>query len=67
MGRAHKFDKLIAEKCVEDASKYIYYIFRRGVFWLVIAKCQIELCSARSLIVFWNVCDLVEISEDFDG
>ena len=32
MGRAHKFDKLIAEKCVEDASKYIYYIFMQGVF-----------------------------------
>ena len=31
------------------------------------SQCQIELCSARSLIIFWNVCDLVVISEDFDG
>ena len=31
---------------------------RREVFWLVITECQIELCSAVSLIVNWNVCDL---------
>ena len=24
MGRAHVFDKLIAEKCVEEASEYIW-------------------------------------------
>ena len=24
MGRAHKFDKLIDEKCVEEASEYIW-------------------------------------------
>ena len=24
MGRAHEFDKLIAEKCVEEASEYIW-------------------------------------------
>ena len=33
MGRAHEFDKLIAEKCVEDASEYIWLrIEARSVF-----------------------------------
>ena len=33
MGRAHKFDKLIDEKCVEEASEYIWLrIEARSVF-----------------------------------
>ena len=62
MGRAHKFDKLIAEKCVEDASKYIYYIFRRGVFRLVNRKVSNWIVfrekSDSFLKCLWFSCDL---------
>ena len=53
--------------CVEDASEYIW--LRLEARRVLIGKSQIvkELwSSARSLIIFWNVFDLV-ISEDFDG
>ena len=53
-----KYDKLIAEKCVEDASEYISLRWEEGSFLIGNQKCQIELCSAISLIVYWNVCDL---------
>ena len=38
MGRAHKFDKLIAEKCVEDASEYIW--LRLEAMSVLIGKSQ---------------------------
>ena len=67
MGKAHEFDKLIAEKCVEDASEYIWLRIEARSVFIGKSQCQIELCTARSLIIFWNVCDLVVISDDFDG
>ena len=50
-----KYDKLIAEKCVEDASKYICLRWEEGSFLIGNQKCQIKLCFAIILIVFWNV------------
>ena len=53
-----KYDKLIAEKCVEDASEYIWLRWEARSVLISKSQCQIELCSAITLIVFWNVCDL---------
>ena len=55
MGRAQVYDKLIAEKCVEDASEYICLRWYARSVLLVIELCQIKLCSAITVIVFWNV------------
>ena len=58
MGRALVYDKLIAEKCVEDASEYIW--LRLEARSLLIGKSQsvkLNCVSAKGLIVFWNVCD----------
>ena len=67
MGRALVYDKLIAEKVVEDASEYIWLRLDARSVFIGKSQCQIETCSARSLIIFWNVCDLVVISKDFEG
>ena len=53
--------------CVEDASEYIWLRLEARSVFIGKSQCQIQLCSARSLIFFWNVCDLIVISEDFDG
>ena len=53
-----KDDKLIAEKCVEDASEYIWLRWEARSVLISKSQCQIELCSAITLIVFRNVCDL---------
>ena len=53
-----KYDKLIAEKCVEDASEYIWLRWEARSDLISKSQCQIELCSTITLIVFWNVCDL---------
>ena len=50
-----KDDKLIAEKCVEDASEYIWLRWEARSVLIGNRKCQIKLCSAMTLIVFWNV------------
>ena len=50
-----KYDKLIAEKCVEDASEYIWLRWEARSVLIGNRKYQIKLCSAISLIVFWNV------------
>ena len=55
MGRAIVYDKLTAEKCVEDASEYIWLRWEARSVLICIRKCQIKLYSAISLIVFWNV------------
>ena len=52
------YDKLIAEKCVEDASEYIWLRWEARSVLIGNRKCQIELCSAISLIDFWNVWNL---------
>ena len=49
------YDKLIAEKCVEDASEYIWLRWEARSVLISKSQCQIELCSAITLIVFWNV------------
>ena len=41
-----KYDKLIAEKCVEDASEYIWLRWEAKSFLIGNRKCQIKLCSA---------------------
>ena len=62
MGRAHKFDKLIDEKCVEEASEYIWLrIEARSVFignrkvsnWNVFRE-----KSDNFLKCLWFSCDL---------
>ena len=58
MGRASVYDKLIAEKCVEDASEHIWLRWEARSVLISTSQSQIELCSAITLIVFWNVCDL---------
>ena len=50
-----KYDKLIAEKCVEDASEYIWLRWEARSVLIGNRKYQIKLCSAISLTVFWNV------------
>ena len=55
MGRAIVYDKLTAEKCVEDASEYIWLRWEARSVLIGNRKCQIKLYSAISLIVFWNV------------
>ena len=55
MGRELVYDKLTAEKCVEDASEYIWLRWEARSVLIGNRKCQIKLCSAISLIVFWNV------------
>ena len=55
MGRALVYDKLTAEKCVEDASEYIWLRWEARSVLIGNRKYQIKLCSAISLIVFWNV------------
>ena len=55
MGRALVYDKLTAEKCVEDASEYIWLRWEAKSFLIGNRKCQIKLCSAIILIVFLNV------------
>ena len=55
IGRELVYDKLIAEKCVEDASEYIWLRWEARSVLIGNRKCQIKLCSAISLIVFWNV------------
>ena len=55
-----KYDKLIAEKCVEDASEYIWLRWEARSVLISKSQCQIELCSAITLIVFWNVCDILD-------
>ena len=52
MGRAQVYDKLIAEKCGEDASEYICLRWEVRSFLIGNRKCQIKLCSAIILIVF---------------
>ena len=58
MGRAIVYDKLTAEKCVEDASEYIWLRWEARSVLIGNRKCQIKLYCAISLIVFWNVCNL---------
>ena len=58
MGRALVYNKLTAEKCVEDASEYIWLRWEARSVLIGNRKCQIKLCSAISLIVYWNICDL---------
>ena len=62
MGRAHVYEKLIAEKCVEDASKYIWLrlearsvlISNRKVSnWIVFCE-----KSDSFLKCLWFSCDL---------
>ena len=60
------YDKLIAEKCVEDASEYIWLRWEARSVLIGNRKCQIKLCSAISLIDFWNVW-FIWINEDYDG
>ena len=55
MGRALVYDKLTAEKCVEDASEYIWLRWEARSVLIGNRKYQIKLCSAISLIVFRNV------------
>ena len=55
MGRAQVYDKLTAEKCVEDASEYIWLRWEARSVLIGNRKYQIKLCSAIILIVFWNV------------
>ena len=55
MGRAQVYDKLIAEKCVEDASEYIWLRWEARSVLIGNRNCQIKLCSAITLIVFWNL------------
>ena len=50
-----KYDKLIAEKCVEDASEYIWLRWEARSVLISKSQYQIELCSTITLIVFWNV------------
>ena len=52
------YHKLTAEKCVEDASEYIWLRWEARSVLIIKSQCQIQLCSAITLIVFWNVCDL---------
>ena len=52
------YDKLTSEKCVGDASEYIWLRWEARSVLISKSQCQIELSSAINLIVFWNVCDL---------
>ena len=45
----------MAEKCVEDASEYICLRWEVRRFLIGKSHCQIELCPAITIIVFWNV------------
>ena len=45
----------MAEKCVEDASEYIWLPWEARSVLIGNRKCQIKLLSAISLIVFWNI------------
>ena len=47
-----KYDKSIAEKFVEDASKYICLRWEARSVLIGKSQCQIELCFAITLIVF---------------
>ena len=58
MGRAEVYHKLTAEKCVEDASEYIWLRWEARSVLISKSQCQIQLCSAITLIVFWNLLDL---------
>ena len=49
MGRALVYDKLTAEKCVEDASEYIWLRWEARSVLIGNRKYQIKLCSAISL------------------
>ena len=47
-----KYDKLLAEKCVEDASEYIWLRWEVRSVLIGKSQCQIELCSTITLFVF---------------
>ena len=56
--RAWVYVKLTSEKCVEDASEYIWLRWEARSLLIGNRKCQIKLCSVISQIDFWNVCNL---------
>ena len=56
--RAWVYVKLTSEKCVEDASEYIWLRWQARSLLIGNRKCQIKLCFVINQIDFWNVCNL---------
>ena len=67
MGRAHVYEKLIAEKCVEDASEYIWLRIEARSVLLVNRNVSNWIVYRDKSDNLLDVCDTVVISDDFDG
>ena len=67
MGRAHEFNKLIAEKCVVDASEYIWLRLEARSVLIGKSQCGNWIVFRDKSDILLDVCDSVVISEGFNG